>query len=181
MKDINKLGIFIRSWEGGFVNDPADLGGITNKGITYSTYKIYCKKVGKTPSVAALKNITDAEWNAILKNFFWDKWKADNITNEWVAYLLVDFYWHSGANAVKRTQSAFGLQSDGVVGPKTLSTLNSMDGQECFKICWNARKNYLESICKSRPANAKFLKGWMNRLNSIQYGKLICSNKKVLV
>lgn len=30
----NKLVPFILQWEGGFVNDPDDLGGATNKGIT---------------------------------------------------------------------------------------------------------------------------------------------------
>lgn len=31
--------------EGGFVNDPDDLGGATNKGITYKTLQAYSKKL----------------------------------------------------------------------------------------------------------------------------------------
>ena len=34
-----KLIPFILQWEGGFVNDPADLGGATNKGVTIGTFK----------------------------------------------------------------------------------------------------------------------------------------------
>ena len=34
MADVNKLAPFILKWEGGFVNDPDDLGGATNMGVT---------------------------------------------------------------------------------------------------------------------------------------------------
>lgn len=37
MANINKLKPFILKWEGGFVDDPADLGGATNKGVTIGT------------------------------------------------------------------------------------------------------------------------------------------------
>lgn len=44
MADVRKLKPFILKWEGGFVNDPADLGGATNKGVTIGTYKEYRKQ-----------------------------------------------------------------------------------------------------------------------------------------
>lgn len=46
MADVTKLKPFILKWEGGFVSDPADLGGATNKGVTIGTYKEYRKKKG---------------------------------------------------------------------------------------------------------------------------------------
>ena len=39
MERIEKLKSFILSWEGGFVNDPRDPGGATNKGITIATFR----------------------------------------------------------------------------------------------------------------------------------------------
>ena len=36
-----KLVPFILSWEGGFVNDPDDVGGATNKGITIATWRLH--------------------------------------------------------------------------------------------------------------------------------------------
>ena len=39
MADVNKLLPFILKWEGGFVNDPADAGGATNKGVTIATWR----------------------------------------------------------------------------------------------------------------------------------------------
>jgi len=41
MADVKKLAPFILKWEGGFVNDPDDLGGATNMGVTMATYKVY--------------------------------------------------------------------------------------------------------------------------------------------
>lgn len=46
MADVNKLAPFILKWEGGFVNDPDDLGGATNMGVTIGTYEAYCRKKG---------------------------------------------------------------------------------------------------------------------------------------
>lgn len=43
MADERKLKMFILKWEGGFVNDPSNLGGATNKGITIGAYKEYRK------------------------------------------------------------------------------------------------------------------------------------------
>ena len=39
MADVRKLAPFILKWEGGFVNDPDDLGGATNMGVTIGTWK----------------------------------------------------------------------------------------------------------------------------------------------
>lgn len=68
MASVEKLAPFILKWEGGFVNDPDDLGGATNKGVTLSTYMQYCRKKGyPVPTVERLKNLSDREWTEILK------------------------------------------------------------------------------------------------------------------
>lgn len=94
MADVNKLVPFILRWEGGFVNDPDDLGGATNKGVTIATYEAYCKKKGyPKPTVERLKNLTQEEWTEILKTMYWDRWKADEIKSQSVANILVDWVW----------------------------------------------------------------------------------------
>lgn len=56
MTDIRKLAPFILKWEGGFVDDPDDLGGATNMGVTIGTYEAYCRKKGYSkPTVERLK------------------------------------------------------------------------------------------------------------------------------
>ena len=50
---------FVLKWEGGYVNDPDDKGGATNKGITQCTYNGWLKTKGLKPK--DVKNITDVE------------------------------------------------------------------------------------------------------------------------
>ena len=79
---------FILRWEGGFVDDPLDRGGATNKGITIGTFRNF---YGKEATVEQLKNITDEQWLHIFKCGFWDKWKADDINNQSIADIVVDW------------------------------------------------------------------------------------------
>lgn len=160
-------------WEGGFVNHTNDKGGATNKGITIDTYKYYRIRKGlSTPTVEDLKNISDKEWMDVLKTSYWDKWKADNISNQSIANLLVDWHWGSGVYGIKYPQQVLGVDADGIVGVKTLSAINGYPNQEeLFQKLWNRRKLHFEDIVKRDPSQKVFLKGWMNRLNDYKFEK----------
>lgn len=171
MANVNKLKPFILKWEGGFVNDPDDLGGATNKGITFATYCHYRKLKGiSEPAILDdLKNISDAEWTEILKTMYWDKWQADRINNQSVANILVDWVWASGVYGIKRPQKILGVQVDGIVGDKTINALNACDPMEIYFAIKNDRIRFIDEICKARPANEKFRKGWLNRINDFKF------------
>lgn len=171
MADVNKLVPHILKWEGGFVNDPHDLGGATNKGATFKTYKLYRNRKGlPIPSIDDLKRLSNDEFTDILKTMFWDACKADLIVSQSVANAIVDWAWNSGtATAVKEVQKAIGVKSDGVIGDVTLTAINSHSPLPLFGKIKTARINYIEKICKSRPQNLKFYRGWINRINSLQY------------
>lgn len=171
MADINKLIPIILKWEGGFVNDPDDLGGATNKGITIGTYEYYCKLKGyPKPTIERLKNISDEQWKDILKTLYWDKWQADNINNQSIANILVDWVWASGGYGIKLPQKILNVQIDGVVGNKTLQALNNYPNQkELFDKIKQERIDYIDRIIASRPANKKFRNGWLNRINDFKY------------
>lgn len=169
MAKVEKLSPFILKWEGGFSNDPNDAGGATMKGVTISTYKAYCAKNGKkTPTVAQLKKITNEEWTDILKTMYWDKARADEITSQRVAGIIVDWVWMSGTGILKNVQRCLGVQADGIVGAKTIAAINNANPDELFNAIYNVRSNFYHSIVASRPANGKFLNGWMNRLRAIR-------------
>lgn len=165
-----KLVPFILRWEGGFVNDPDDLGGATNKGITMATFADYRKKRGQTvPTIDDLKNISDADWHEIFKTLYWDRWKADEIKSQAVANILVDWVWASGVHGIKRPQRILGVTVDGIVGTKTLSYLNAADPKRLFEAIKADRIKFIDEICKARPKNEKYRKGWLNRINAITY------------
>lgn len=188
MASIDKLIPYILKWEGGFVNDPTDRGGATNKGVTIATYEAYCRQKGlPRPTVEQLKNIPDAHWRDIIKTMFWDKWHADDIHSQKVANILVDWVWLSGVHGIKKPQALLGVKADGIVGNKTLSAVNFADPDELFSALYKERVKFINAIVSrsisayekqiGRKATEKellkytqkrFLSGWMNRLNDIK-------------
>ena len=166
MADYRKLKPFILRWEGGYINDQADLGKQTNKGVTLSTYR---SVFGKNKTVSDLKKITDEQWEFIFKKFYWDKWKADDINDQNVANILVDWLWCSGSYGIKIPQRVLGVSVDGIVGSKTIAAINARDGRELFDTIKQERKDFIDRICQTRPQNRKFKNGWMNRINSLAY------------
>lgn len=182
--------MFERAKRTGFANDPIDNGGATMIGITLDTFKAYRKRKGKkTPSVQDLKNITYEEWFDILKTMFWDKMLADRINNQSIANLCVNTVWGSGAGYIKNIQGVLGVKADGVVGSITLGAINGYEPQkELFEKLWKRREKFFYDIVarsvaayekkigrpateteKLRHTQKKFLRGWLNRLNSFKY------------
>ena len=175
MAKVEILAPKILKWEGHFVNDPDDLGGATNMGVTISTWKQvgYDKDGDGDIDIDDLKKLSVADMiNKVLKPHYWDKWQADKINNQSIADTLVDWVWSSGANGIKLPQHLFGLTVDGIVGDKTISYINNYpDQKELFEKIMRARYNFIDKICRSRIANEKFRNGWLNRLNDFKFNK----------
>ena len=166
MADKNKLIPIIKKWEGGYSDNPNDRGGATNSGVTLAVYQsVY----GKSKTKNDLKKMTNEQWNYIFTKLYWNKWKADEIKNQSIGNILVDWVWMSGYGTIKKIQSLFGLTADGIVGNKTISYINSHDQEEVFNKIWNRRKQFYESLVKNNPSQKVFLKGWMNRLNTFKF------------
>lgn len=160
---------FILRWEGGFVDDPLDRGGATNKGITIGTFRNF---YGKDATVEQLKNITDEQWLHIFKSGYWDKWKADDIENQSIANIVVDWAWGSGvATSIKQVQKILGVAVDGIVGDDTLTAINIAGQRSLFVKIHNRRIEFVENIVKRDPSQARFLKGWKNRINSLTFSE----------
>lgn len=162
--------LFEKARKSGYANDPDDLGGATMVGVTMVTYTEYCRKKGyPRPTVERLRGITYTQWLDILKTMFWDRWKADEIQSQSVAEILVDWVWASGKYGITIPQRVLGVTVDGVVGTKTLAAVNAQNPSNFFDRIVQERKSYIDRICVSRPANNKFKRGWLRRLNAITY------------
>lgn len=165
MADINKLSPKIAKWEGGYVNDPVDRGGCTNMGVTLATYRKYINPNG---TCADVKRMTHEQYSLVLRRY-WDRWKADEIHDQQVADLLVDWVYHSGVWGIKIPQDILGVTTDGIVGPVTIAAVNRQDPREFHAKVWERRKRFLHGIVAARPVQQRFLKGWLNRLNDFRW------------
>ncbi|MBD5280807.1 MAG: peptidoglycan domain protein [Bacteroides sp.] len=148
----------------GWSDDPDDPGGATMIDVTLSTYRAYRKTKGfRSTTKQNLRNISFNEWRDILKDNFWDLWKADKIESQGIANILVDWIWASGPKAIRYAQKIIGVKADGIVGPLTLSAINNSNQEELFKKIRISRELHYRQ-CKGAW---KYLNGWLRRLNAI--------------
>jgi lysozyme family protein len=146
--------------EGGFVNDPDDKGGPTNKGITLRTYSSY---LGRQASIDELKNIPDEHVEDIYKTRYWDLVKADSLPKG-LDYFAFDFAVNSSpAQAVRSLQRVIKVTVDGILGPRTLQVIKTWEVTELLAAYKIQRMGYLRSLSNWW----KFGKGWTNRVNGV--------------
>lgn len=86
-----------------------------------------------------------------------------------IADSIFDFGVNAGVKtSIRMVQSVLGTEEDGIIGPKTLVKLNSAD-TKLFHAAFTVKKiAYYISIIKKRPANKKFLYGWIIRALQFQ-------------
>ena len=172
MAKLESLLPFIEKWEGGFVNDPQDLGGATNMGVTIGTWQSvgYDKDGDGDIDEDDLKQITKEEMaECVLRPHYWDRCQADRIESQAIANIIVDWVWASGVTAIKQVQTLLGVKVDGIVGEKTLRAINNSQQRDLFLLIKEARVEYIEQICDKRPANLRFRKGWLRRIADLKW------------
>ena len=161
-------------FEGGFVDDPDDPGGATNKGITMQTFTAFARPLlGIEPTLAHLKALTNQQAGVIYKTRYWDAVRGDEIALQALADIVFDFYVNAGTNAsrlLQTTMNAAGarpaVEVDGDIGPETIKALKPLDQTAVYRRYKQGRIDYYTDLAANHPSLAKFLKGWLNRVNA---------------
>jgi len=105
-----------------------------------------------------------------MKEGYWDKFNGDAITSQGVAEMLADWAVNSGAGtAVRGVQRILKVECDGKIGPITISAINNANSKSLFDLIKEERCRFYNAIVERNPAQRKFLKGWLNRLNEIEF------------
>lgn len=174
MAKVELLAPKILRWEGGFVDDPMDHGGATNKGVTLSTWRKvgYDKDGDEDIDVDDIRLLTWTDATVVLKKFYWDRWRADEIRNQSVADILVDWVWCSGKWGIVIPQRLLGVKDDGIAGPMTLKILNAVNQKVFFDGIVFERQEFIKRIIQRDPSQKRFYNGWMNRLNDYKFSEV---------
>lgn len=176
MKDnfSRSLAYVLRS-EGGYVNNAADKGGPTNRGITQATYdKWLASHHLQSESVARISGV---EVEAIYHAFYWQPIRGDDLPAG-VDYATFDFAVNSGDSLAEKdlqhdininraklfVQRSAGVVEDGVIGPVTLAALQGIPATDLIDTLCDERLEFL----KGRSNFNVFGKGWLNRVASVR-------------
>ncbi len=156
-------------FEGGYVDDPTDPGGETNKGVTMATFRQCSHQLlGIDPTSENLRALTDAQAGIIYRDRYWDKINGDDFQMQELANIVCDFYVNAGTHAtvlLQRILNGLGAQvvEDGSIGPASVQALNGLDQLPVYRQYKQGRIKYYESLGQKFP---QFLKGWLKRANA---------------
>lgn len=147
--------------EGGYSNNPADPGGMTNLGVTKAVWEEW---VGHEVDEKAMRALTPAQVAPMYKAKYWDKVKGDDLP-EGVDYAVFDAAVNSGpGRAAKWLQACVGVDPDGGIGPKTLAAVAAFDPAELVEDYAKRRLSFLMDL----PHWGTFGKGWSRRVAEVQ-------------
>ena len=167
MAEFGKFADRLLVFEGGFVNDKDDKGGATKYGVTLQTWIAngHDKNGDGKINVEDIKLLTPEDAKMIAKKIYWDYFKADQIHNQTIAEIIVDWGWGSGRTTIaKKIQTMLGLKADGLVGTSTLERINSIPREVFFNHLKQARLEFVKKIVERDSTQKKFYNGWVNRI-----------------
>lgn len=166
--------------EGGYVNIALDKGGETYRGISRKSNPDW-------PGWAILEKykpltrgdiINDAELKQAVADLYFTKYFQRNnlhlLNSCLVALQLFDFAVHGGFSVLRlqsRINKVFNreLKADGVLGPKTIETINSINPELMAHQILFLRREHLISILQRDPQQGKFESGWNNRIDYMRH------------
>ena len=175
MADFNLFLPGLLQREGCWANNSADLGGATNKGITFGLLRECSMRLfGILATIEGLRQLSDADAGVIYKSEFWDRCHADDIDLQLLAEIVVDFAVNAGlSRAGKLLQSVINqlllgghVAVDGVIGPATIAALNGVNQSLAYGLYRAQRIEAYQQIAAANPKENIFLDGWINRVNS---------------
>lgn len=145
--------------EGGFVNHPADPGGMTNLGVTRAVWQEF---TGETASESDMRALRVEDVAPLYQSRYWAKCRCDALPSG-LDYAMFDYAVNSGVSrACKTLQGLVGATPDGVIGPATIAAVGAGNGL-IERLC-DTRLKFLKSLAHWPT----FGKGWERRVNEVR-------------
>jgi lysozyme family protein len=160
-RNFNRAVTATLKYEGGYVNDPKDAGGATNRGITLATFRRYIKPTG---TIADLKALTEDQAKTVYRRQYWDAVSGAQLPDG-LDFAVFDFGVNSGPDrAIKRLQKIAGVPQDGRIGPTTIKAVIAIPLADSINKYQDERLAFLKGL-KTWP---HFGKGWGDRVKQVR-------------
>jgi hypothetical protein len=166
---------FVKLAEGGYTDNIKDRGNFvmtpqgkrlvgTNHGISAPVLAEWIKRL---PTKEDMKNLSYETALEIYKKRYWDSQNLDELKDQSVATIIYDGCVNQGINAMKIIiTKAIGEQNLKVDNPyDNIELINNLDQEKLF----NSIKKFRKMKYKSTAGKDVYLRGWLNRLNSLKY------------
>lgn len=178
--------------EGGYSNDPDDVGGETYKGVARAYYPSWAgwtiiddsKSINNFPNNLRGNTALNTMIREFYKENYWNLFWGDRLPNQEVANELFDTgvnmgvgravkYLQKALNVLNRNQKNYAdIVEDGGFGVNTMTALNqylAIDDESFLLKIMNILQgyHYIEYATKS-STQQRFMRGWLNRVDFIK-------------
>lgn len=148
--------------EGGYSVHSQKSGGVTNMGITKSTYEEF---LGRRVSNLEMENISIPAAKKFYREEFWEPINGDTLDAN-VALVLYDTAVHSGVyGAITMLQAVLGLEETGEMDDDIVAALSKERNTRVFA---NSFLDYRWDYLKTLHNYPYYKRGWKNRLDHLR-------------
>jgi uncharacterized protein (TIGR02594 family) len=156
----------VLSMEGGWTDDPHDPGGPTNKGITLTVYARELRVEVTTQNLAELRsNLRSLPDELVRKIYLTRYWQPARCSELRPSLALMHFdacVNHGVGTAARFLQEALGVESDGEIGPITLTAARTAAPRETLARYAAIRRHRYRAL----PHFWRFGRGWLRRVDA---------------
>jgi len=178
--------------EGGYDNDPDDVGGETYKGVSRKYYPDWegwviidnAKSGSNFPNNISNNLMLEKMVKLFYRRYYWNLFCGDDVLDQQLANELFDTGVNMGVtravdflqkalNILNRNESLYSdIEEDGKFGNETMKALNAYlatDGIGLLLKIINILQgmHYIE-YARKNPKQERFMRGWMNRVGFIK-------------
>lgn len=147
--------------EGGFSNNPADPGGMTNLGVTARVWEEW---TGHPATEEIMRKLKPEDVEPLYRKKYWDAAQGDLLPSG-VDNIVFDTAVNMGVGrAIKLLQEAAGVPADGHIGQITMQEIWHINAKDLIGKFADLR----EAFYRSLATFPTFGKGWIARVEQVE-------------